>query len=358
MTQKRKISARKILQAIATLLLICGCATAVLSTTKIQANRAIAEVDVTVVNSDCRFVDKKEIKKQLLANELELRVTKLKDLNIHRIEDTLSKNPWVAIAEVYVNNARDVKVAIVQRVPVVRLFNTDGQSYYLDSTAHTIPTSPSYVHYATTVINVPVFDNDTQALKLYKDIVKLSSYIEKDSFWNAQVSHVTVNDKREFELTPVLGKHIIKLGNVESLDEKFGNLLLFYTKVLNRVGWDKYDVLDVRYKGQLVGSPSVRWNVPKDNVRNNINWVTSITGEAPKPIVSAPVVSAPSSVVKPSVSTKEEQPIAVQEIKKESVNKIEEEKVKEDAKEITTKKEEIKKVKKETKEPKYIYQGN
>ncbi|MEZ5018304.1 MAG: hypothetical protein R2800_14690 [Flavipsychrobacter sp.] len=346
------------MQAIATLLLLCGCATAVLSTTRLQGNRVIAGIDVTVVNNDCRFIDKRTIKEELLADELKIRATKLKELNIHRVENLLVNNPWVASAEVYVDNARDIKVEVVQRVPVVRLFNVEGQSYYLDSTAHEIPLSDNYVHYATTVINVPVFDNDTQALMMNKDIVRLSQYIEQDTFWKAQVSHVTINKEHEFELTPVLGKHKIKLGQVERLEEKFDNLLSFYKKVLNKVGWDKYEVLDVRYKGQLVGSPSVRWNIPEDKVRNSINWISSITGEAPRPIVSAPsVVSATTPKAADVTASKE---VAVEDVKVESVNEVaaEGEKNKSVNKTSTTTKVEEEKVKKEKKEPKYIYQGN
>ncbi|MBS1689581.1 MAG: hypothetical protein JSS96_12715, partial [Bacteroidetes bacterium] len=68
----------------------------------------------------------------------------------------------------------------------------------------------------------------------------------------------------------------ILLGDTARLAEKFDNLFLFYKNILNRVGWDKYETLDLRFKDQVVASPALPWKAPVDKAMSNMNWVKSI----------------------------------------------------------------------------------
>ena len=58
--------------------------------------------------------------------------------------------------------------------------------------------------------------------------------------------------KGDLYLTPKLGNHLVQVGNVERLDDKFHNLIAFYTRGLPQVGWDKYSQVSVKYRGQVV----------------------------------------------------------------------------------------------------------
>lgn len=95
--------------------------------------------------------------------------------------------------------------------------------------------------------------------KSYEDFTKLLTFVENvenDDFWSAEVVQivVTVADSGalEVELVPRSGRHTILFGRLENIEQKFDNLLCFYRKGLGRIGWDKYKVIDVRYRGQVV----------------------------------------------------------------------------------------------------------
>ena len=75
---------------------------------------------------------------------------------------------------------------------------------------------------------------------------------------------------------PVLGQQRIIFGDTSRIKEKFSNLYSFYTNVLNRVGWDKYETLDVRFKGQVVAAPSLPYKGPVDKAATGMNWINSI----------------------------------------------------------------------------------
>lgn len=300
MSVKRKISVRKIIQAALTLVLAGVCITAVLSATRQQRNRTLNNVDIRITNKQYGFVTEKEIKQTLLRDgEIKTGVTKLSELNVRQMEKVVSGNPWIEDAQVYLDNRQQLHALVIQRAPVVRIFEKDGNSYYLDRKMEALPLSPKYNYYTTVVTNVPELKADSMSNALKAQIMALAQFIRRDTFWNAQVSQVIVRDDLQFEIVPVLGEHQIILGDTTDMQLKFDNLFAFYTKVLNEVGWEKYEVLDLSYKGQLVASPALNWKLPVDKVINRINWVSSITGETPKPKPVAPVKPTPATTTAP-----------------------------------------------------------
>lgn len=378
MSVKRKISARKIIQALLTLVLAVVTITAVLSATKLQKSRTLAGVDILIKNKQYRFVTEQEIEHTLLRDgEIKPGKTKLSKLNIRQMEKVVVANPWVEDAQVYVDNKQNLHALVVQRAPVARIFERNGNSYYIDRQMEILPLSNKYNYYTTVVTNVPELKNDSASKALKAQIMAWVQYIRRDTFWNQQVSQLIVRDDMQFEIVPVLGEHQIILGDTTDMQLKFDNLFAFYNKVLNEVGWDKYNVLDLSYKGQLVASPALNWKLPVDKVINRINWVSSITGETPRPVAvanAAPVATkaAEVKVETPAPATTEktmqaEVPTEVKnEPKSQPKSQPQSEPVAKPERKATPKRTEVKQPKpeqkkekkQEDKKPKYIYGGN
>ena len=53
-------------------------------------------------------------------------------------------------------------------------------------------------------------------------------------------------------MVPKVGDHVIELGAVDDLDNKFSNLLTFYRKGMPRAGWNTYSKISLKFKGQVV----------------------------------------------------------------------------------------------------------
>lgn len=378
MSEKRKISIRKILQALVTLVLAGGCVFAMLSASSLQNKERISELNIRIKNDRFRFIDTTEVKKMLLSDRsIDVNKACMGKLNIYQMEKIVSTNPWVADAQVYIDNRKVLNVNITQRIPVARIFDQAGNSYYLDHTLQEMPLSDKYVHYTTVVTNVPVLNTDSSKNALRGQIVALVRYIDRDTFWSAQVSQVIVCDDLGFELVPVLGSQKILFGDTSNMESKFRNLFVFYKSVLNRVGWDKYSVLDLRYKTQVVATPAIAWKAPVDKAMSDMSWVKSIigndTGAKEFTAVSKPVVQRqikPEPVAKPIVVKKQDplpakQPAPVKQSvpvkvpathnavvakpKAKPVEKLNKKKIETKAKDT--------KGKKESKTPKYIYNG-
>jgi len=276
--KKRKISIRKILQAALTLVLGVCCLLAMVSASKTEGRLKLTNVNVHINNAKkYHFIEEKQILDEAIVNRnIDIMNTPVGGLDMQAMEKALKNDPWVADAQLYVDNSRTLNIVVTQRLPVARIFEQGGHSYFIDTTLSTMPLTPNFVYYTSVVTNVPVLGNDSAGQSLKKQIVQIVREIQMDTFWNAQVSQIIVDSALSFELVPVLGDQRIIFGDTTRAREKFDNLYAFYRNVLNRIGWDHYETLDVRFKGQVVASPALPYSGPVDKAIANMNWVNSI----------------------------------------------------------------------------------
>ena len=161
------------------------------------------------------------------------------------IEKKLEQNPFISNAEIFSGVNGTLYVEIEQRVPVVRVVNRSGVSFYLDSNGEKIPLSPKFT--ARVVVATGDIDPEIQA-----DLMKLIKFISSDNFWKAQFEQIHVTADHEFELIPKLGNHYIWLGIADELEEKIKRLMIFYKEVLKNFSGDNYRIVNLKYKDQIV----------------------------------------------------------------------------------------------------------
>lgn len=201
------------------------------------------------------FIDKQEIDN--IVNEHELVGRNLDEINIHLLESRLKANPFVQSATVFEDMDGVIEVEISQRKPILRILNQNGQDFYVDEHGLKIPLSENFtamVLVANGFIEEPFNGKvDTLHTQLASAIYKTADYIRRDSLWAAQVAQIYVNQQHELELIPRVGNQRILLGDADSLDNKFRNLLIFYKKVLPQAGWGTYKAINIKYANQVVG---------------------------------------------------------------------------------------------------------
>lgn len=203
------------------------------------------------------FIDKKEVENILQLSSFTLIGRKIDNINLHILENRLKANPFVEYAKVYADMDGIIMIEISQRQPILRVMNQFDQDYYIDKNGLKIPLSANFtarVLAANGFIEEP-FGNrvDTLRTLLAKDLFKTASYIRQDSLWDAQIAQIYVNPDHEIELIPRVGNQRILLGNADSLDLKFHNLLAFYKQALPQVGWDAYKQINIKYANQIIG---------------------------------------------------------------------------------------------------------
>ena len=72
---------------------------------------------------------------------------------------------------------------------------------------------------------------------------------------NAQIGQIHREKNGDFVLIPQVGSHTIIFGSAFSdreVEEKFKKLKVFYEEGLPYEGWNKYDIINLKYKKQIV----------------------------------------------------------------------------------------------------------
>ena len=215
------------------------------------------------------FIDREEVDNILGIKQHKLIGSKLKDINIHLLEQRLKANAFIESATVYADMDGIIRVEISQRQPILRVMNQFDQNFYIDQHGLKVPLSNNFTArviaangYIDEVFGSKV---DTLHTEIAQEIYRTADFISKDSLWSAQIAQIYVDQDHQIELIPRVGTNRILLGNADSLETKFSNLLTFYKKAIPQVGWDRYKTINIKYVNQVVGIKND--NFKKDSLK-------------------------------------------------------------------------------------------
>lgn len=259
------------------------------------------------------FIDQKDVEALLKkAANGAIKGQLVKSLNLRDMEKALEKNTWISDAELYMDNQDVLHVSVTEKEPVARIFTTGGNSFYIDKTGKRMPLSDKLS------ARVPVFTGFPEMKKmneadsaLLQKVTTAANFIIHDSFWLAQVAQVDITPERNFEMIPVVGNHLVKMGTGEQIEKQFGRLMIFYKEVLSKTGFDRYKVIDVQYKGQVVASRAAG-DAKLDSVklRRNVDLLLQQSRQAENDTVARllPKPAIPLETDTPDESPVEERP--------------------------------------------------
>ena len=237
------------------IVLIGGVITLLVSANSKAKTRTCKGIVVSINNEGERiYVEKEAVLKSMEKTAQGSLVKKhIGDINLIGLEKALEKNPWIRNAEMFFDTKDMLHVAVSERVPIARIFTTTGNSFYIDSTGFHLPLLENYS------AKLPVITGFTAARRfnkadsaLLQQAKEVVQTVGTDPFWNAQVGQIDITPDRRFELIPVIGSHVIRLGSGINVKEKLARLMVFYQQVLPKAGLAKYSALDLQYQGQVV----------------------------------------------------------------------------------------------------------
>jgi cell division protein FtsQ len=265
----KKINFRKIVTVVLWIIGLSGLVTS-LAFANAKEKEVLAEnVFVSVNNTDVNtFIDEEDVKDFFKQRSDSILNTSVKNINVTNLEKALNTHPAVENAEVAIDVNGDVSIEVLQRTPLVRVINLNGESYYIDSQSKLMPLSDKYtarVLIATGAIIEPyatryqvsakeIANNEIfSKVSVLDDIFEISEYIAKDSILTSLIHQINITNEKEIELYPAIGDHRIIFGEAKNFEEKFQKLKLFYTEGLNKTdGWNKYSIINIKYKNQVV----------------------------------------------------------------------------------------------------------
>jgi len=193
-----------------------------------------------------QLVTEVEIAQILDQNDLNPIGKTIKNIRTESIEDILLKNPMIKVVECYKTPSGIVNIRIKQRCP--KLIVVGRGSYYVDVDRKLMPVSPNCAVY------VPVVSGRVTVSMATGKLFDFVTFLEENPFWNAQIEQIYVRDDQKIELVPRVGDGIIILGTLDNYQSKLEKLHKLYVKGFNIIGWNKYKIIDLQYKNQVVCS--------------------------------------------------------------------------------------------------------
>ncbi len=193
------------------------------------------------------YMTTKDITTMLAKNHLDPTGQQLDKVNLRSIEKVLESSPLISSSECYKTINGQIVVEVTCRRPILRVLSENNDSYYLDEEGEVIE------HIAKAVY-VPVATGHITRSFAQKELLPLAQYLQNEELWNAQIEQIYVTPRKEIELIPRVGNHIIVLGRPGNYAHKFEKLQAFYEKGLNKVGWDRYSRIDVGNDNQVVAT--------------------------------------------------------------------------------------------------------
>jgi len=211
-----------------------------------------------------RFVTAKDIFQMVDNRNQKITGIRFDSINIPGIEQRLVNFTPIRRANIYKTINGTVHIDVMQRTPVLRVINRYGDSFYLDERGDLLQHSGRYcahVLVANGYINLRPEQNNYNVFtaevvpgkrNIMRELFELANYINGDRFWKAQIQQIYVNEDDDFELIPLVGAHVIVFGAFDKPDVKFSKLESFYRNGLSVKGWNTYDVINLKYEGQIV----------------------------------------------------------------------------------------------------------
>lgn len=219
-------------------------------------------ISISIIDSmEYKFVTPGRLLTMVQDEEPDLLGSGLEEIDTERIEKLLSVLPELERLEVYLTADGLVHIEADQRNPLMRVISEYGNNYYIDKSGFVIPHSHIYTPRMLVVSgNIEVPDKCIQGESileqdgniLIRQVFAIAEYINASEFWDRQLEQIYINERKEIELVPRVGDHIVKFGSPLNYESKFGVLGTFYRNTLAVAGWDRYKEIDMRYKGQLV----------------------------------------------------------------------------------------------------------
>lgn len=255
-----------------------GMITLITAAMKVQSTSLCKGYTVNITGSEDGklFTSKENIIKLLkAATNGNIKDQRLGEFDLPKIEDLLEQSAWVNNAELYFDNRDVLRVNVIERKPLARVFTNLGESFYIDEVGKHIPLSEKIS------LDVPVFTGyptkkilNSGDTALLQNIIATASFINSDPFWSSQVSQIDISSQGakgwQMEMVPVVGNHRVQLGDGSDIATKFHRLYLFYDQVLKRKGFDKYQTIDVQYTGQVIGVKGNYTKIDSLQLRKNI----------------------------------------------------------------------------------------
>jgi cell division protein FtsQ len=206
--------------------------------------KKVSKVDIKIAAGTSKFLNHSMVNKLLIQKNESVKNLAKSVINLYGLESSISQNPYVEKAVVFLTIQGNLKTMVKQRTPIVRIIQ-DEDVYYVDKQGVNIPLSENY---SARVLLVSGVKNDGEM----KEIMPLIEAILEDSFLKKEIVGVEKLNTGEVQLAVRSGNYKIDFGSVTQIETKFRKLKAFYNNTFSDKTIQNYKTINVKFHNQVV----------------------------------------------------------------------------------------------------------
>lgn len=139
-------------------------------------------------------------------------------------------------------------IEVTPMKPVARVFDGE-ESYYINREGKRLTASLKFRS------DVPVITGRLDGEHSASSLMPLLDYIEAHPLLAQLVTAIDLKEGGDVDLIPPFRGHVIEFGRPDvDIANKFDRLVTMYRDIMPVKGWDYYDKLSVKFRGQVVGT--------------------------------------------------------------------------------------------------------
>ena len=222
-----------------------------------QGSVAVKDVTIKIDNlQGNHFLDESDIMELMQFKRENLVGASIDEVSLKGIESKIERQPYIKKADLYSDLKGNLVVKAELRRPVARIVRNDGANGYIAEDGTIMPVSEKFTS-RVLLVSGSYMSQMLKHLNMNeseetKKILELINKIREDEFWRAQIAQLDIDGASRITFFPQVGDEKIEFGKPENLEVKFKKLMIFYKEILPRIGWNKYDRVNLEYEGQIV----------------------------------------------------------------------------------------------------------
>ena len=222
-----------------------------------QGSASIKDITIKVKNDhENHFLDEDDIVGLMELKKDNLKGANLNRVNMKEVEKKIKRDPFVKDAQLYSDLKGNLVVSAELRRPIARIVRNDGPDGYISEDGMIMPVSDQFTSRVILIsgsyVKQILGQNKLNATASGVALMELINTIREDEFWNAQIAQLDIDSKMRITIYPQVGDERIEFGKPENVETKLKKLMIFYKEILPRMGWNKYDRVNLEYEGQIV----------------------------------------------------------------------------------------------------------
>ena len=176
-------------------------------------------------------------------------------VNLKMLEKRVKAHRFVQNAEVYKDYKGNLIVEVTQCKPIARIIQNEGLQAYISREGKLLPLTEKFTPRVMIVTGDCVnrlLDSAYLKSDAGKSFLSMMSMIENDDFLKAQIAEVNYKNDGKLDIYTQIGNEVVEFGRLEEMEEKFRKFKIYYKKIIQLKGFNKYKRVNLEYNEQII----------------------------------------------------------------------------------------------------------